>query len=345
MTITYNRIIYNEKPLQGKFCSAPWTDVSVFDNGRVTSCICPDWTSVDIGNLLYTSLEEIYTNSVNLFKIRQSVIDGNYGWCKIGHCSLLNNLPDAGDNPWTKFQINQKPKLPRIIRLGLDETCNLQCRMCRNKLNYSREENPKITQILESLIESYKDHDEITEVICDGAGEVFASKSYEKILWSGRLPKCWKIGFLTNGNLISKRKNQLREIKDNISDNFGIQVSLDASTPEVYKKMRGGDFQVVLDGLDTLKELDIKFHLEFVLQAGNYKDLEGYHGLGKKYDVFHSVQHIDRKEHMSSIYWDKVKLEDNPDIDYDYLKKTLKLFVDNPNSNVDGGIQELIKSL
>ena len=48
---------------------------------------------------------------------------------------------------------------------------------------------------------------------------------------------------------------------------------------------------------------------------------------------------------MSSIYWDKVKLEDNPDIDYDYLKKTLKLFVDNPNSNVDGGIQELIKSL
>ena len=345
MTLPYNSIVYSEKPLQGKFCDSPWTAASILHDGGVTSCICPDWTSVFIGNILKTPLEEIYENSEKLYKIRQSVIDGNFGWCKIGHCSVLNNLPDASDNPWTKFQIPQKPKLPKLLRLGIDFNCNLQCRSCRNKLFYSSQENPTVTKILESLINSYKDHDQITEVIGDGTGDIFTSKSYENILWTGRIPECWRIGFLTNGNLISKRKNQLKAIRKNISDNFGIQVSLDAATPEVYKNIRGGDFQIVLDGLDVLKELGIVFNLEFVLQAGNYRDLEGYHELGKKYNVFHSVQHIDQRGHMSKDYWNSVKLENNPNIDYKYLKQALQLFVDSPNCNIDGGVQELLKEI
>ena len=345
MKLPFNSIVYSEKPMQGKFCDAPWTSVSVLENGGVTSCMCPDWTYVFIGNILKNSLEEIYDNSEKLYKIRQSVIDGNFGWCKTGHCSLLNNLPDASDNPWLKFQIPQKPKLPTLVRLGIDPVCNLKCFSCRPKLMYTTKENQIATRILESLVNSYKNHDQITEVIGDGTGDIFTSKSYENILWGGKIPECWRIGFLTNGNLITKRKNQLKAIKGNISTKFGIQVSLDAATPEVYKNIRGGDFQIVLDGLDVLKELGILFHLEFVLQADNYRDLEKYHEIGKKYDVFCGVQHIDQRGHMGKEKWNAVKLENNPKIDYKYLKQALQLFVDEPNRSVDGGIQELLKEI
>jgi MoaA/NifB/PqqE/SkfB family radical SAM enzyme len=345
MTLPWQTIINSEKQLSGKFCVEPWKSITLIENGDVTTCQCYDWTSVTIGNVLKTPLEEIYASSERLHDIRTSVIDGKYNWCKVGHCSLLNNLPDASDNPWLKFQIPQKPKLPSLIRLGIDPVCNLKCFSCRPKLMYTTKENQKATRILESLVNSYKNHDQITEVIGDGTGDIFTSKSYENILWGGKIPECWRIGFLTNGNLITKRKNQLKIIKHNISTNFGFQVSLDAATPEVYKKVRGGDFQIVLDGLEVLKDLGILFHLEFVLQADNYRDLEKYHEIGKKYNVFHGVQHIDQRGHMGKEGWDAVKLENNPNIDYKYLKQALQLFVDDPNCNIDGGVQELLKEI
>jgi len=341
--LPFNTLTYVEKNLPGKFCPAPWTTVNILENGNVVSCLCEDWTSYPIGNLFENTLEEIYANSEKLNNIKRSVLDGKFSWCKVGHCNYIDKLPEASSNPFEKFNIERQPFLPTQIRLGLDANCNLKCASCRDKLLYSKTENPRTVKILESLVKSYKNFDKPVEIIGDGTGDIFVSKSYEKVFWEGDLPDCWRVGFLTNGNLIKKRKNQLEKIRDKFCD-FGIQICIDASTHETYKSIRGGDFTQVLEGFDTLKELGISFNLEFVLQRGNYKDLTGYRELAKKYNVFYSLQKLDQRGHMSQEWWNYNKIENNPDVDYEYLRDILTI-MQSDGAGMCGGVQEVLRSI
>jgi len=337
-----NQPYFENKNLIGKFCAQPWTEISIAGNGDVRSCTCGEWNSLPIGNILDTPIEEIYSSNENLKKLRNSVLDGSFGWCKDGHCSMVNNLPDASENPWVKFNIKPTQKLPRIIMLGIDMNCNLQCRSCRDRLIFNTNKNPTVTKILESLVNSYKDHDEDTLIFCDGAGDIFTSRSYDDILYGDMLPKCWKLTITTNGNLLSKRKQQLSSIRDNI---WSIIVSLDSATPDVYKKIRGGDFNLLMAGLDILAELGIPTFLQFVLQRGNYEDLLAYKEIAKKYNAGYGIQKLDRRFHMSNDWWNYNTIDNNPDVNYVKLKDDLTELMSDPRCNADGGVQWLYRNI
>lgn len=334
--------IYHEKiNLTGKFCFQPWENININNDGSVYSCYCQDWTSLRLGNILDNPLEEIYSTSENLKKIRDSVLHGKFAWCKVGHCSMLDSLSDIPDNIDTYKKFTNF-SLPTTIHLGIDDNCNLKCASCRSGLIFKNEENPTTEKILQSLCQSYRNFDKEVQIFCDGSGDLFTSKSWEKFIYGTEIPPCWKLVITTNGNLLSKRRKQLESIKHNI---YNVIISLDAGSYDTYKRVRGGDWDVVIDGIEIIKELDLQLNFQFVLQRENYLDLLNYKEIANKYNVSYGLQLLDKRQHMTSTYWNYNCMENNPDINYEILAEYLQILKQDKSCSFDGGIYELFKKL
>jgi MoaA/NifB/PqqE/SkfB family radical SAM enzyme len=325
------------KNLQGKFCEIAWRTATVVADGGVFTCYCADWTNLPIGNLLTQSMEEIYSTSFNLGRIRKSILDGEFGYCKENHCNMLNNLPDKF-LPWNF----NDPVLPVELYLGIDENCNLKCQSCRKNLIFTSEVNPKVEYMLDSLSRSYKDFNRKTHVVCDGSGDIFTSKAWENFLYGDKVPDCWEFSIITNGNLVSKRRQQFEKLHSRFRN---IRVSTDAGSADVYKKIRGGNFELVLDGLELMAELGIKISLQYVLQAGNCTDLLEFKKLANKYNAWFQIQKMDYRPHMSKEWWEKNNIDDNPDVDYKKLYEDMTILKNDNNCGFDGGTQWLYNKL
>lgn len=323
-----------------KICSSPWTTVSVNSFGNVFSCLCPEWTNnKTLGNLHFQSLEEIYTNSLALIELRQSIETNNYTYCNSNICPVpmsINTHPYAIDKSTLCRQ-----KLPSVIMLSLDYNCNLKCPSCRNERIFSKNLDPGVSFVLNSLSNSYKKYTHKCQVFCDGSGDVFASLAYQNFLFGEDLPECFSFMITTNGNLITKNLDKIIKIKNQVE---GFVVSLDASTEQTYKKVRGGDFNIVLNGVKSLVDAGIKVYLQFVLQQDNYKELLQYKQIANDLNIGYGVQMIRRWDHMSDQQWKNSDIFSNPAIDLENLQQCLKVLDQDITCNLDGGILTLIKS-
>ena len=340
--VGHHQIVYEEKNLQGKFCIDPCQRISITESGDVYSCPCVDWNALLIGNVLETPLEEIYNNSANLKKLRDSVLDGKFGWCKVGQCDRINNLPNIKKIDMLRIKTADHFFLPTYIHMGIEYNCNLKCGSCRNELHYLSRENAQVTKILSNLVNSYKNYKHITELAIDGYGEIFTSKSYMNLLFSDKLPDCWRFMVQTNGNLLSKRKKEILALKDRINL---VNISLDASTPETYKIVRGGNWNIVMDGLEMINELGIKGMIQFVLQRENYHDLIEFKNIANKFNFWYQIQFMDKREHMTEAYWSHNRIHNNTNVDYIKLKEYLDVLNQDPNCKFDGGVQEVYSNL
>ena len=191
--------------------------------------------------------------------------------------------------------------------------------------------------VVESLEKSIR-----STVDTGASGDLFTSKSWEKFLYSTAMPHCWKLVITTNGNLLSKRRAQLQSIRENI---HSVTISLDASTYDTYKTVRGGDWNILIDGIETIKELGIQISFQFVLQQENYKDLLGYKEIANRYGAYYGLQMIDRRDHMSDAYWNHNRIDDNLDVNYTKLKEDLMILKNDRRCGFDGGTAELLKKL
>lgn len=176
----------------------------------------------------------------------------------------------------------------------------------------------------------------------DGAGDIFVSAAYNEFLFSDKLPECWRLEILTNGNLLTKKRSEIESIRHQIDF---MTVSLDAGSPEVYAITRGGNFDSVLKGIEMLKEMNISLHLQFVLQYANYTDLLKYKAIANDFGISYGVQKIDSRPHMSESYWQQAQLENNPDVNYAELKQSLLTLQDDPTCVLDGGTRWLLARL
>lgn len=337
-----HKIEFEPKNISNRFCSQPWNFITVEYDANVYSCMCSNWTGVKIGNLLTQSLEEIYANSPQLKLIRQSVLDGSYSWCKEYDCNEIKNLPAYEIDPFNELNVNPIPLLPTNLTLAIDLNCNLKCLSCRLQRQYENTINPIVDAILKNLASVYKDFNKPVQVMCDGAGDLFVSKAYDDFLFNGNLPSCWQISVMTNGNLLTKKKEQIKSIRNQIQM---VTITIDAATSETYEITRGGNFENVLKGIEMLKELNITVYLQFVLQQANYKELLKYKKLANDFNVHYGVQKVDRREHMSPEIWAQLTIEDNPNVDYSILKEYLSELSADPTCNLDGGISWLLAKL
>lgn len=334
---------FTPKKMQGFFCSSPWNTVTVEADGSVYSCQCSNWTNYPIGNLLTHSLTEICSKSAVLESIKETVLNGTYSWCSEGDCNELTRLPRCKtDDPFTEFNVDPSSALPINLTLAIDYNCNLRCASCRNEKFFETRIDPNVEYMLDNLSNAYKDFDKQVLVMLDGGGDVFVSRAYQNFLFTDKLPRCWKLMILTNGNLLTKKHDEIQKIANQIDL---VTVSLDAATPKTYAITRGGNWDIVMNGIQMLKEMNIAVHLQFVLQRANYAELLEYKKIANSFNVGYGVQKIDFREHMSAEYWKNVTLEDNPAIDYAMLRDHLTVLNNDPRCNLDGGTRWLLARL
>lgn len=321
-----------------KFCSAAWDTVHILWDGRVSTCLCPGWhTKGFIGNLNQNTLLEI-CNSLDAQDMQSTVLDQSFKYCRKDECYRLYSLDEVDDFDVVKTY----PKLPININLSIDKNCNLKCASCRTGNIYSKDINLQAKLILDQLIESYRDFNQKVKIYCDASGDIFASSAYQEFFRRSDLPNIFEFCLQTNGNLVTKNMDLLIKLKDQIDIMI---VSFDAATPETYKEIRGGNFELVTEGVRQMVEAGIKVSTQFVVQYKNHKEILDYVNLCKSLGVNSiGLQKLDRWGHIHSWWWKENRLDDNPNINYKYLISTLTNLTKDPAVGLCGGLKNLIST-
>jgi len=177
--------------------------------------------------------------------------------------------------------------------LQIDESCNLQCPSCRN--NVIIHKNNKKTEIIKNIIEKIEKYiistcDSKLTIRLVGNGELFASHTLLPWFLNFDFEKNKNVDFFihTNATLLSRYESFLTTIADRLS---GLEVSIDACSPQIYKIVRkGGNWQDLLAGLETIKQLKIRnknlsLTFSFVVSSNNYMDIPNFINFAKEQDA------------------------------------------------------------
>jgi MoaA/NifB/PqqE/SkfB family radical SAM enzyme len=314
-----------------KYCSSAWDTIQIFKDGSVSFCLCSAWhNNTPAGNLHRNSLSEII-NSTASQKFKNSIVDQSYRYCNKSLCPQLSQLQII-DN----FDSISIPQLPTTLALAVDSNCNLKCASCRDSQVYSTEIDPDSKHVLDELCKEYRNFNQPVMIYGDGAGDCFASAAWREFLNRDDLPKCFQFNLTTNGNLLTKNLDIIKKIKPQL---HSVIVSLDAATPETYKKIRGGNFDLVLDGVRELINLNIPVHTQFVLQYQNYQELIQYQQLTMELGTTtFGLQKLFRWRHMSDQWWLENQLEENKKIDQELLHESLQQVSADPRCRNGTGI-------
>ena len=321
-----------------KFCSSSFDTINIHADGHVSSCLCAGWHTFghQMGNLNQNTLTEIFSNQ-NFETFRESIIDQSFKYCLKNECSKLWNL----DQVESLDQVTKRKRLPTMMNLQIEKNCNLKCGSCRNSVIWSKEVNPQVEHILNTLIEDYQDFDQPVWFQCDGLGDIFASSAYKNFFMSDRLPKCFQFNLTTNGNLVTKNLDILEKIKSQI---FSVCVSFDSGNAETYKDVRGGKYDLIVDGVKAMISMGIlRVNTSFVTQKKNYLEVLDHYNFCKEVGInYAGFSKIDRWPHMSDEWWQANRLDDNPEVDYDFLIPALKTIKQDPKFGLCGGLEYLM---
>ena len=320
-----------------KFCSSPWDTVHIGQNGNVWFCLCPNWNKKGpVGNLLKNSLVEICNNQ-SAKEFKHSILDQSYRFCDQTQCSELYSLDSVQDFDF----VSGLPKLPTTLAMAIDRNCNLKCPSCRNQSYYTPAVDPVAKSLLEKIKEEYQNYEHTVFIGADGSGDCFASAAWLEFFCAPDLPKCFKFTLATNGNLIVKNIDLITKLyRDNQLES--VNVSLDAATTETYKKTRGGNLSIVLDGIKQMTQIGIRVDSSFVLQKENWQEIFEYYELCKSLGIKNvAIQSMDHFHQTAKPWYIENQVINHPAVDQVKLLETLINF--KKIGTVDGGIENFIQ--
>mgnify|MGYP003332576105 CR=1 FL=1 len=247
-----------------------------------------------MGNLRHQSLQEMWNGNA-MQKIRESIYDGSFRYCRHDRCPVIQNdslptLEEASEDPVFGQAVKERrtvlDTLPGFVNLVSDRSCNLICPSCRTDqiLNNEGPDYDKAVMLHDRLLEPYLngDHEEVFEINVTGSGDPFASRAYRELLYSldgSEFPNL-RVALQTNGVLLTPRNwERLKKIHDNVST---ILISFDAATEPTYNiTRRGGHWKTLLENCKRLGHLrakkKIKFlRFDFVVQEDNYQEMKAF---------------------------------------------------------------------
>lgn len=156
---------------------------------------------------------------------------------------MLNaQLPEA------RYGATQVPPAPNMVTFEITTRCNLTCVMCPHGLpNGLPIKRDAPVSAVDSLIEQF---DGFSFVHPTGVGEPLLAEGFWKIVDALAGRKWPKLIFNTNGMLLTdKNVERLMRCPINL-----VSVSIDAATPETYRKIRGSDMRKTLQGAKRMAE-------------------------------------------------------------------------------------------
>lgn len=144
------------------FCSKPfeWFETTQLDGRGAVYLCCPSWLETPVGNLRHQSVEEIW-NSEHAQRIRASIFDGTFSYCNRSRCPYLQtesgpvSRVESVTDPNLKKVIAERatrlPYGPRKIICTYDQSCNLACPSCRDRVIVEKEHAGDILAIQHKL--------------------------------------------------------------------------------------------------------------------------------------------------------------------------------------------------
>ena len=262
-------------------CTMPFVNLNV--GGRYTVHPCCVGFSQAVGNLKYNKFDEIW-NSINLKIYRLSMINRTYVFCNKFSCVHLKINPSTTNERINNIIIAKD--YPTRLELGIDTTCNLYCRSCRNQVVVAGDEKKKeLDTIRDSIIES--GYLEKVDTLMLGGSEEPLFSQFDKDLIFNNPGKRKKLDLRTNGTLLTK--DRLMEICE-IYEHVSITVSIDAAREDTYNYIRRSNrcdmWNVLQKNLKVISELRASkiidfFQINMCTQMKNYKEIPEFISMGE----------------------------------------------------------------
>jgi hypothetical protein len=318
------------------YCSVPWQELIITEEGKIWNCGCQGRVKTDIGNILDIQSSEEFESIFYNNKFKLSILDGSYRYCMALKCPPLeNNMLKANENnnTFTK-NINSLSNTNKIIYLDVDKSCNLQCPTCRpntiiNKFNEQYDMTKRIMEQFERVI--MPSFGSSFTIRTSGGGEVFASHATLPWLLNFDFKKYPNIKFIfhTNATLLHKHEEFLLRIANNIES---FHISIDAATEETYKKTRiNGKWNDMILGLEITKKLKyinphIKIAHSFCISNLNYYEFNNFIEFSKKmYADFTILQRVEWWGQHQNI-WKEMNIFDTDHLLFNYLLEEVRKF-------------------
>ena len=165
----------------------------------------------------------------------------------------------------------------KSLRISITNRCNLKCIYCHREGETRHKNNEMSVDTIANIVKASKKFG-VNKVKFSG-GEPLMRNDLEKIIKA--LPELKDISATTNGTSLAQRAHDLARSGLN-----RINISLPSLSPEKYRKVTGGDVNVVFDGIDTAVESGlIPVKLNMVLMKGlNTDEIPAMMDFIKKYD-------------------------------------------------------------
>ena len=285
--------------LRDRFCPSPWSYAEIFSTGEVFVC-CSAWTNFKFIGNIFTDPPELVWNSRQAIAMRAGILEGSFCECDHLKCPHIfgNLLPtrqsirqawhggvmgEAIDRNLTSLAHG-----PLVVKLNTDESCNLSCPSCRDKLLVAaKSKQARLQLAFDNFILPFLKDARI--LVLSGDGDPFGSNHYRHVMiqTAEHLPNL-KVGLHTNAVLLDEKAWEDCRLEGRTEM---VQVSIDAATEKTYSIVRrGGDFNRLLKNLDFIaakrRSNDIKrFDIIFVVQTHNFEEMKDFILLGKQLGV------------------------------------------------------------
>ena len=278
------REVESQKNVQGKFCPAPFTELRIRVNGNCFIC-CPEWNNHKvIGNVFETpNLEDIWNSEVAQ-EIRRSMFDLSFRYCNLDLCQVKK------ERYTDKYNSTIMDSGPRFIALNYDPTCNLYCKMCRDrKIVIARSQQKRLIEFQDNLVKSRYFRD-TSMINVTSNGDPFASKVFWHLFKSLKpqdFPNL-RMRVRTHGLGFTPRNwERLGDVRSMMTQ---IWISIDAATEKTYNIIRrGGRFNILTQNLEFLKSIKSEYGfslaLHFIVQKENYHEIPRFIEFSRHYNA------------------------------------------------------------
>jgi len=223
-------------------------------------------------------LEQILNSDMRQH-LQESVSDGTYRYCNEHQCPFIE----------TRKVVRKVSDDLKVLRLAIDESCNLRCPSCRKGMIFHKEGSAfKLGIRLADRINDWlQNYNKPLQVHIGSDGDPFASHVYRHFMEQTPKRDNIKYSILTNGLMFQDFHTKVPHVIDNLDQ---LAVSIDGASKETYEKLRlGGKWDKILEGLEYIavlkKEHRFRFNLHMVVQQENWHEIENMLELGHKYGV------------------------------------------------------------
>jgi len=265
-----------------KRCPRPFDTILIDKQGSCFACECQSWLPQSIGNLQIKPLSEII-DSVMHKHLKSSINDGSYRYCNNKQCSWLiaEDFKEFGSQ-------DQRPSIS-YLRLAIDDSCNLRCPSCRDKLIFHKEGSAFQlgVKLADRVNQWLSDYHHPINVHIGSDGDPFASHVYRHFMQN--VPDHDGINFsiMTNGLMFEEVQTRIPKV---ISRVRKLEVSIDGATRDTYESLRlGGKWDNLLQNLRSMYALKQKhgftWNWHMVVQEKNWREIPSMMAMAHRYGV------------------------------------------------------------